>query len=106
MQKILFIHPNFPAQFRHIAALLGGRGYHCVFLTTNARKDWTIPGVQPLLYKPLQQQSKAGVFSSLRAAKSHAEAVVRACVIQFYGETPFQVFTFCFNRLPHPRGGD
>ena len=80
MQKILFIHPNFPAQFRHIAALLGGRGYHCVFLTTNARKDWTIPGVQPLLYKPLQQQSKAGVFSSLRAAKSHAEAVVRACV--------------------------
>ena len=80
MQKILFIHPNFPAQFRHIAALMGKRGHHCVFLTTNARQDWTIPGVQRLLYKPVQQEGKAGVFSTLGLVESHAEAVVRACV--------------------------
>ena len=63
-----------------IVTLLARRGYHCVFLTTNARKDWTIPGVQRLLYKPVEQKGKPGVFSNLRVAESHAEAAVQACV--------------------------
>ncbi len=78
--RILFIHPNFPAQFRHIAALLGRKGHDCVFLTANARKDWTIPGVRRLFYKPSEQREAKGPFSILRQNEAHAEAVLRACV--------------------------
>lgn len=78
--RILFIHPNFPAQFRHIAALLGRKGHDCIFLTTNARKDWTIPGVRRLLYTPSEQREANTPFPILRQNEAHAEAVLRACV--------------------------
>lgn len=78
--RILFIHPNFPAQFRHIAALLGRKGHDCIFLTTSARKDWTIPGVRRLLYTPSEQRETNAPFSILRQNEAHAEAVLRACM--------------------------
>lgn len=91
--KILFIHPNFPAQFRHIAALLARKGHDCVFLTTNARKDWTIPGVRRVLYTPPEQREANGPFSILRQNETHAEAVLRACVdLRQHGFIPDLVY--------------
>ena len=47
--KILFLHPNFPAQFRHLATVLGRSSQHRVIYATN-RRDGIIPGVEKVLY--------------------------------------------------------
>jgi len=48
--RILFLHPNFPAQFRHLAAALGKeRGHQVVFGTK--RKEGEIAGVYKALYE-------------------------------------------------------
>ena len=50
-QKILFLHPNFPAQFRHLAKVLGeDPNYQVVFATK--RQEGNIKGVQKVIYKP------------------------------------------------------
>lgn len=52
--KILFLHQNFPAQFRHLATLLGqDPNNNIVFVTT--RKEGTIPGVTKVIYQPSRQ---------------------------------------------------
>lgn len=49
--QILFLHPNFPAQFRHLATVLAKNiNNRVVFGTTCPEK--TIPGVQKAIYKP------------------------------------------------------
>jgi len=49
--KVLFIHPNFPAQFRHVAAALGENSSNQVFfLTANPRPEWEIKGVRKIIY--------------------------------------------------------
>ena len=48
--RILFLHPNFPAQFRHLAATLGrNKQNQVVFGTT--RREGQIPGVTKVLYE-------------------------------------------------------
>ena len=48
--KILFLHRNFPAQFRHLASELAtDPANQVVFITT--RKDGQLPGVQKYLYQ-------------------------------------------------------
>ncbi len=47
--RILFLHPNFPAQFRHVAATLGKDPKNQVVFGTN-RKEGQIPGVTKVLY--------------------------------------------------------
>ena len=47
--KILFLHPNFPAQFRHLATVLARSSQHRVIYATN-RRDGVIPGVEKVLY--------------------------------------------------------
>ena len=55
--KIIFIHPNFPAQFRHLAYALGQNPRHMVlFVTSNPRPEWEIPGVQKIIYKSPQKE--------------------------------------------------
>ncbi|WP_353931398.1 glycosyltransferase family 4 protein [Okeanomitos corallinicola TIOX110] len=50
-QRILFLHPNFPAQFRHLASVLGqDSSYQVVFATK--RQEGTIPGVSKVIYEP------------------------------------------------------
>ncbi|GAB4386728.1 MAG: glycosyltransferase family 4 protein [Elainellaceae cyanobacterium] len=49
--RILFLHPNFPAQFRHLAATLGQDPNHQVVFGT-MRAEGQIPGVRKVLYKP------------------------------------------------------
>ncbi|MBC8123788.1 MAG: hypothetical protein H7Y22_18360 [Gemmatimonadaceae bacterium] len=52
--RILFLHPNFPAQFRHLAtALTRDPRNQVVFGTT--RKDGFLPGVHKALYIPARQ---------------------------------------------------
>jgi glycosyltransferase involved in cell wall biosynthesis len=52
--RILFLHPNFPAQFRHLATVLGQDSRNqVVFGTMNAKGS--IPGVHKVLYQPSRQ---------------------------------------------------
>lgn len=52
--KIFFLHPNFPAQFRHLAvALAQDKQNQVVFGTT--RKEGELPGVRKILYAPSRE---------------------------------------------------
>lgn len=48
--KILFLHPNFPAQFRHLAATLGQNPKNQVVYGTN-RREGQIAGVIKVIYE-------------------------------------------------------
>ena len=48
--RILFLHPNFPAQFRHLATVLGQDKNHQVVYATN-RREGQIAGVQKVWYE-------------------------------------------------------
>ena len=48
--KVLFLHPNFPAQFRHLAAKLGQNPQHQVVYGTN-RREGQIKGVTKVIYE-------------------------------------------------------
>ena len=50
--KIIFIHPNFPAQFRHLAGFLARDKTNQVsFITANPRPEWKIPGVRKIVFE-------------------------------------------------------
>jgi glycosyltransferase involved in cell wall biosynthesis len=48
--RILFLHPNFPAQFRHVAAALAKDSSNQVFFGTT-RREGSIPGVNKVFYQ-------------------------------------------------------
>ena len=48
--RILFLHPNFPAQFRHLAVALSKDANHQVAFGT-MRSDGNISGVHKILYQ-------------------------------------------------------
>ena len=49
---VLFIHPNFPAQFRYLAPRLAlDHDWRCTFATHNTRNP-DVPGVERLVYRP------------------------------------------------------
>lgn len=48
-KTILFIHPNFPAQFRHLAQVLGKNPLYRVFFLTK-RQEGMIEGVTKIIY--------------------------------------------------------
>ncbi|WP_019505827.1 glycosyltransferase family 4 protein [Pleurocapsa sp. PCC 7319] len=48
--KILFLHPNFPAQFRHLATVLGQDPQNTVVYATN-RHEGQIAGVKKVIYE-------------------------------------------------------
>ncbi|MEO0769240.1 MAG: glycosyltransferase family 4 protein [Cyanobacteria bacterium J06649_4] len=54
--KVLFLHPNFPAQFRHIATVLGADPNNQVVYIT-ACVEGQIPGVRKFLYKTTREVS-------------------------------------------------
>lgn len=49
--KILFIHQNFPAQYKHIAPLLARRGHQCIALTLKVDKPTIWKGVRLVPYR-------------------------------------------------------
>lgn len=53
------MHPNFPAQFRHVAGALGrDQGNKIVFATKNERPEWVIQGVTKAIYTPSGNSAK------------------------------------------------
>ncbi len=58
--RIFFIHCNFPAQFRHLAAALARRGTRVFFLTGTERPEWEIPGVQKILFPKVECKGLQG----------------------------------------------
>lgn len=55
---VLFLHQNFPAQFRYLAPrLVNEHGWQCTFLT--AQEAGTLPGVSKLLYRNTGGATKA-----------------------------------------------
>lgn len=49
--RVLFLHPNFPAQFRHLAVALAKDSNHQVVFGT-ARKEGSLAGVAKAMYTP------------------------------------------------------
>jgi glycosyltransferase involved in cell wall biosynthesis len=47
---ILFIHQNFPGQYKHLAPALAARGHRCVALTLRVKEPTTWQGVRVLPY--------------------------------------------------------
>ena len=80
--RILFVHLNFPAQFRHLATLLGrDPGNEIVFLIQNDRPDWNIPGVRKVPFRADAQEDPAhGLFGKSGAAVKKALGAMDAAV--------------------------
>ncbi len=78
--KFIFIHPNFPAQFRHLAEFLGKDPKNrVIFITANPRPEWKIPGVHKIIYKeaPIPEILNASPLTNFAKVNSKGEAVGR-----------------------------
>ncbi|MDM8540541.1 glycosyltransferase [Desulfococcaceae bacterium HSG9] len=79
--KILFIHPNFPAQFRFLAAALGANpDNHVIYATKNPRPEWHINGVTKAVFtiddKTVHDNS---LSQALKTPLAMGEAVLNLC---------------------------
>ncbi|MBD2726455.1 glycosyltransferase [Nostoc sp. FACHB-892] len=76
--KILFLHPNFPSQFRNLAIVLGKDPNHKVVFGTN-RPEGEIPGVYKAIYAPSREAAPQThhYVRSLENAVLTAQAVYR-----------------------------
>jgi len=57
--KILFIHQNFPGQYKHLAPLLARQGHHCVALTLRVKEAMTWQGVRVIPYALPKREGQA-----------------------------------------------
>lgn len=76
--KILFLHSNFPAQFRHLAVNLAKNADNRIVFGTT-RKEGQIPGVYKLIYKPSREPKREThhYIKPLESAVLHGQAVYR-----------------------------
>ncbi len=79
--KVLFIHPNFPAQFRFLAAALGANpDNHVIYATKNPRPEWHINGVTKAVFteddKTVPDNS---LLRPLKTMLAMGEAVLHLC---------------------------
>lgn len=100
--KILFIHQNFPGQYKHLAPLLAARGHKCVALTLRVDEPVTWNKVRVLPYK-LPARSGQNVHPwilDLDSKVTRAEACYHAAVkLREDGFTPDLI-------LAHPGWGE
>lgn len=77
--RILFLHNNFPGQYRHIARLLAADKNNAVVFATS-RGAGAIPGVDKVLYRPARTVRAAThhYVRSLESAVLNGQAVFRA----------------------------
>jgi glycosyltransferase involved in cell wall biosynthesis len=76
---VLFVHPNFPAQFRYIAPRLAAEhGWQCSFCTERMQDQ--LPGVRKILYQPRGGATAAQSFltRNYENAVAHAMGVFEA----------------------------
>lgn len=52
--RILFLHPNFPAQFRHLLMALAQQNHHQIVFGTT-RQEGSLAGVSKVIYQPSRQ---------------------------------------------------
>lgn len=71
--NILFLHRNFPAQFRHISAELAKDPNNKVFFITNNDK-LQLPGINKIFYKPKREVPK----NCHRYLKFYEESIIHA----------------------------
>jgi len=78
--RILFIHQNMPAQFKHLAPALAREGHEVLFLTQ--REDRELPGVRRFTYrKPANKISTThGYIRRFEEAVWTGQQVARACL--------------------------
>jgi hypothetical protein len=78
--NILFIHQNFPGQFKHLAPALAAQGHHVVALGIN-KPEYPTPGVKVLLHRPRVQNPGAKdtpqEFQELQAKTTRGRSVAR-----------------------------
>lgn len=80
--KILFIHQNFPGQFKHLAPALAARGHECTALTLRVKEAVVWNGVRVLPYV-VKRQSGQGVHPWLADTETkviRGEACYRAAI--------------------------
>jgi hypothetical protein len=77
---VLFVHQNYPAQFRYLAPRLAREiGWRCTFATRNAKSP-DLPGVERVVYRPRSGATRANHVCT-RAFESrvgHAHGVYAA----------------------------
>ncbi|MAZ03862.1 MAG: glycosyl transferase family 1 [Sneathiella sp.] len=79
--NILFLHNNFPAQYRHVARQLAADKSNRVVFASH-RAPTAIPGVRNILYKP-HRDAKAETHHYLRSVESavlNGQTVFRTCL--------------------------
>jgi glycosyltransferase involved in cell wall biosynthesis len=79
--KILFVHQNFPGQYRHLAGHLAAvPGNQVVFITQ--RVNGALPGVRTLVYKPQREVNKHlhHYLRDTEAGVLNAQAVARVAL--------------------------
>ncbi len=90
--NILFIHPNFPAQFRHLSeALASNPKNRVVFLCSNPRPEWEISGVQKATFEdPAKHSDRLHPLTQILDAKYKIgeAAFHRALSLKKEGFTP------------------
>lgn len=97
--RILFIHQNFPAQFRHLATALATEG-HDVLALGVSRPAAPLPGVRHLLHQPKPLATHAGPWAEqdVKLARARSSALVMA-QLREQGLVPDVVFA-------HPGWGE
>ncbi|MBO9998142.1 MAG: glycosyltransferase family 4 protein [Cyanobacteria bacterium SID2] len=81
--RVLFLHPNFPAQFRHVATILGRDPENeLIFGTKNERPEWKINGVKKALFTPSRdpRPETHHYVRPLESAVLHGQAVYRTLI--------------------------
>ncbi|QGX97612.1 glycosyltransferase [Roseovarius faecimaris] len=100
--KILFIHQNFPGQYKHLAPLLAARGHDCVALTLRVKEPGNWKGVRLVPYA-LPNRTGQNVHPwivDLDTKVTRGEACYRAaCKMRDDGFTPDLI-------LAHPGWGE
>lgn len=92
--RILFLHNNFPAQYRNLATLLARDPKNLVVFGTQAEAG-ELPGVRKVLYKPHREPRKeTHVYTRrIESAVINAQAVYRMCTaLKNKGFTPDVVY--------------
>src|SRR2546428_10054827 len=78
--NILFVHQNYPAQFRYLAPRLASEfGWRCTFATRNTKAP-NLPGVDRIVYRLNSGPTHANHFCTraFEAAVGHAHAAYDA----------------------------
>ncbi len=87
--KALFLHQNFPGQFKHLAPALAGRGDDVSFITHPEKPS--IKGIRKIEYKPHRAVTEKihPYLASTEAGIINGQNVARACLaLRERGETP------------------